>query len=153
MKMKMMCAAIALVMTSGCVPAMAHAQQGATVHPSYFRALDDLRAARHYLSDNWTYAPVTADSEAAVREIDGAIQEIKTAAIEDGKNLNDTARIDTRLSPHERYRKAQEYLAAAHQQMAMENVPSERDLEHRINVHLDRARDIVGKTETTAKWQ
>lgn len=144
---------LAFVLPSFFVPVVANAQQPPTVHPSYFRALDDLRAARHYLSDNWNYAPVTADSEAAVREIDGAIQEIKTAAIEDGKNLNDSARIDTRLAPHDRYRKAQEFLAAAHQQMAMENVPSERDLEHRIMVHIDQAQNIVNHTEKTAKWQ
>ncbi len=157
---QMKVAAFALVITSGCLWNPAHAQgaqvqPGATLHPSYFRAFDDLTAARHYLNDGWSYAPVRTDTMAAVREIDGALQEIKSAAIEKGRgrDLADTSRPDLRISPHDRVRKAQELLAAAHQQMAQENVPSERDLEHRITDHIDSARNIVDRAESTGKWE
>ncbi len=153
MKMKMICATFALAVTGGCLPGLAGAQQSPTLHPSYLRAIQALQDARHYLNDNWSYAPVKTDDAAAVREIDAAIQGIKGAAIESGKNLGDTSRIDTRLSPHDRYRKAQELLNAAHQDMAEENVPSEREAQHQILAHVDRARDIVNRTESTAKWQ
>ncbi len=153
MKSRMMCAAFALAVMGGCLPTVADAQHAPTTHPSYLRAIQALQDARHYLNDDWTYAPVKADDAAAVREIDAAIQGIKGAAIEAGKNLGDTSRIDTRLSPHDRYRKAQELLNVAHQDMSEEDVPSERDVQHAILAHVDRARDIVNRTESTAKWQ
>ncbi len=153
MKMKMMCAAFALSVLGGSLPNVAGAQQAATLHPSYIRAIQDLQQARHYLNDDWNYAPVKADEEAAVREIDAAIEQIKSAAIDKGQNLRDTSRIDIRIPPHDRYRRAQELLNKAHEDMASEDVPSERDLQHRIQGHVDRARDIVNRTESTAKWQ
>ncbi len=54
--------------------------------PAYLHALSDLRAARWLISHhpaNW--ANTKAENE-AVREIDRSINEIKQAAIDDGKN-------------------------------------------------------------------
>jgi hypothetical protein len=82
-------------------------------HPAYLHALSDLRAARHYLADGWAWGPVRHDDDMAIHEIDKAIDEIKHASIDDGKGLNDPFPIDRSLSPHDRFRKANELLAAA----------------------------------------
>src|SRR5580658_933152 len=121
-----------------------HAQQVPGPHPAYLHALSDLRAARHYLSDNWAWDPVRRDDNAAIREIDAAINEIKRASIDDGKGLNDPFTIDTHLSPHDRFRKANELLWAAHNDLAhAEDVPEARDMRNRALHHVDAAHQIV----------
>jgi len=62
-------------------------------HPAYLHALTDLRAARSYLARP---AGITVkwDEKRAIGEIDGAINEIKRASIDDGKNIDDHAPID-----------------------------------------------------------
>src|SRR5579859_5428022 len=57
-------------------------------HPAYLHALSDLRAARAFLARP---ASVTVkwDENVAIREIDAAIAELKQAAIDDGKPLED----------------------------------------------------------------
>ena len=62
---------------------------GSGTSPAYLHALSDLRAARHYLNDGWAWEPVRHDDNAAIRQIDAAINEIKQASIDDGKGLND----------------------------------------------------------------
>ena len=95
-------------------PAEMQAQQVPGPHPAYLHALSDLRAARHYLNDGWAWEAVRRDDNAAVGEIDAAIREIKHAAIDDGKGDADPFPIDRHLSPHDRFRKANELLNAAH---------------------------------------
>jgi hypothetical protein len=130
------------------------AQQVPGPHPAYLHALSDLRAARHYLNDAWAWDPVRRDDDAAIREIDAAISEIKRAAIDDGKGLNDPFPIDTRLSPHNRFRKANELLWAAHNDLARaEDVPESRELRNRAIGHVDRAHQIVDNAEKTARWE
>ncbi len=58
-------------------------------HPAYLKALSNLREARFLINHNPGKAERTADEVAAERAIDVAIAEIKKAAIDDGKNLND----------------------------------------------------------------
>src|ERR1700722_16461081 len=99
-------------------PAAAVAQQVPGPHPAYLHALSDLRAARHYLNDGWAWEAVRRDDNAAVREIDAAINEIKMAAINDGKGDRDPFPIDRGLSPHDRFRKANELLWSAHNDLA-----------------------------------
>ncbi len=123
-------------------------------HPAYLHALSDLRAARHYLNDGWAWAPVRHDDNAAIREIDAAIGEIKRAAIDDGKGLNDPFPIDTRLSPHDRFRKANELLWSAHNDLTRaEDVPQSRGLRDRAILHVDKAHQIVDAAERTARWE
>jgi len=123
-------------------------------HPAYLHALSDLRAARHYLNDGWAWEPVRRDDNAAVREIDAAINEIKMASIDDGKGLNDPYKIDMRLSPHDRFRKANELLYSAHNDLSKaEDVPQSRGLRDRAIGHVDHAHQIVDNVERTAKWQ
>lgn len=123
-------------------------------HPAYLHALSDLRAARHYLNDGWAWEPVRQDDNAAIREIDGAIREIKQAAIDDGKGVSDPFPIDRHLSPHDRFRKANELLASAHNDLARaEDVPQARGLRDRAIGHVDAAHHIVDNAERTAHWQ
>ncbi len=144
----------ATTMAATLLPMTATAQQVPGPHPAYLHALSDLRAARHYLHDNFAWGPVMHDDNMAIHEIDIAIGEIKQAAIDDGKGDNDPFPIDSSLSPHDRFKKADELLYAAHQDLAhAEDVPQARDLRNGSLKHVDRAHDIVKKAESTAKWQ
>ncbi len=123
-------------------------------HPAYLHALSDLRAARHYLHDDWSWGAVKHDDDAAIREIDAAINEIKRAAIDDGKGDADPFPIDRSLSPHDRFRKANELLASAHHDVNhAEDVPESRGLRDRALGHIDAAHQIVDNAWRTAKWQ
>lgn len=135
-------------------PLAASAQQVPGPHPAYLHALSDLRAARHYLNDGWAWEQVRRDDNAAVREIDAAIDEIKHASIDDGKGLNDPFPIDRHLSPHDRFRKANELLAAAHRDLDhAEDVPEARGLRNRAIGHIDAAHNIVDAAWRTAHWE
>jgi hypothetical protein len=98
-----------MVLTAGMIAAAApmtmQAGEVPGPHPAYLHALSDLRTARHYLNDGWAYDRVRREDNDAIKHIDAAIDEIKRAAIDDGKSLNDPFPIDTRLSPHDRFRK------------------------------------------------
>ena len=143
-----------LVMAAGFLPMTMTAQQVPGPHPAYLHALSDLRAARHYLHDNWAWSPVKRDDDAAIRQIDGAINAIKMAAIDDGKGLDDPFPIDTSLSPHDRFRKADELLYSAHNDLAKaEDVPQSRGLRNQALAQVDHAHEIVKKVESTAKWE
>jgi len=123
-------------------------------HPAYLHALSDLRAARHYLHDDWSWGAVKHDGAAAIREIDAAINEIKHAAIDDGKGDADPFPIDRSLSPHDRFRKASELLASAHHDLDhAEDVPESRGLRDRAIGHIDTAHQIVDNAWRTAHWQ
>jgi hypothetical protein len=141
-------------MVAAATPMTMRAQQVPGPHPAYLHALSDLRAARHYLSDNWAWDPVRHEDNAAIREIDAAIDEIKRAAIDDGKGLNDPYHIDTHLSAHDRFRKANELLWAAHNDLSRaEDVPEARGLRDRAIGHVDHAHQIVDNAERTAHWE
>jgi hypothetical protein len=117
-------------------------------------ALSDLRAARHYINDGWAWGPVRQEDKDAIREIDAAIGEIKHAAIDDGKSLNDPFPIDAHLSPHDRFRKANELLWSAHNDLSKaEDVPESRGLRDRASFHIDEAHRIVDQAERTAHWE
>ena len=123
-------------------------------HPAYLHALSDLRAARHYLHDDWAWEPVRHADNEAIREIDLAIDEIKRAAIDDGKGLNDPFPIDTHLSPRNRFHKANELLLSARNDLShAEDVPSSRGLRDRAIVHVDRAHHFVDDADRTAHWE
>ena len=123
-------------------------------HPAYLHALSDLRAARHYLHDGWAWGPVRHDDDMAIAEIDRAIDEIKRASINDGKGLTDPFPIDRGISPHDRFRKANELLGAAHHDLDhAEDVPQSRGLRDRALMHIDQAHQIVDAAWRTAHWQ
>jgi len=136
------------------MPFKTQAQEVPGPHPAYLHALSDLRAAWHYLNDGWEWGPVKHDDTEAVREIEAAIGEIKKAAIDDGKSLNDPFPIDTHLSSHDRFRKANELLWSAHNDLSgAEDVPESRELRDRAIWHVDAAHQIVDNAERTAQWQ
>jgi hypothetical protein len=146
----------ATLMSAGVLTAIAPASMQAQVpgpHPAYLHALSDLRAARHYLADGWAWGAVKHDDDMAIHEIDKAIDEIKRASIDDGKGLNDPFPIDRSLSPHDRFRKANELLASAHHDLDhAEDVPWSRELRNRAIVHIDQAHGIVDNAWRTAHW-
>src|ERR1700728_3365878 len=63
-------------------------------HPAYLHALSDLRAARWLIEHHPGDWAQTSDEVEAVRQIDAAINDIRKAAIDDGKNLGDHPRVD-----------------------------------------------------------
>ncbi len=147
----------AALMAGGVLAVVAPAAVQAQVpgpHPAYLHSLSDLRAARHYLADGWAWGPVRHDDDMAIREIDAAIGEIKRASIDDGKGDHDPFPIDRRLSPHDRFRKANELLAAAmHDLDHAEDVPTSRGLRDRAMMHISHAHQIVDAAWRTAHWQ
>jgi hypothetical protein len=145
-----------MVLATGLIAVTAPMRMRAEVrgpHPAYLHALSDLRAARHYLNDGWAWTPEMHDDYAVIQQIDAAIDEIKKAAIDDGKGLNDPFPINTRLSPHDRFRKAQELLASAQNDLSRaEDVPSSRGLRDRAIEHVNEAHQIVDTAVQTAHW-
>jgi hypothetical protein len=96
---------------SGCVTAAPPPR--AAHHPAYLHALSDLRTARWLIDHrpgNWAE---TADEAAAVRQIDAAIGDLKQAAYNDGKNLNDHPPVDERPDHAGRIHEALQYLHKA----------------------------------------
>src|SRR5262249_43995432 len=81
-------------------------------HPASLPALADLRYAR-FLLEKPAKPLVKWDENAAIREIDAAITEIKGAAIDDGKPLGEHPAPDAGWDHHGRLKKAIELLDAA----------------------------------------
>ncbi len=109
-------------------------------HPGYIHALSDLRTARFFL----TREHVGNRDHFAIESIDLAINDIKQASIDDGKNLNDHPPVDTSLSEQGRFHKALELLDKAHHDIAKEedNVYAQ-GLQHRALQHIDQAHHVV----------
>jgi tetratricopeptide (TPR) repeat protein len=113
-------------------------------HPHYLHALSDLRHARAHLDQLAGSEKRDAEEEHAIRKIDDAINEIKRASIDDGKNLNDHPPIDAKLKRVGRYHKALELLDAAHKDVTMEEDDAKsQGLQGRIIAHVDEAHRIV----------
>jgi hypothetical protein len=79
-------------------------------HPAYLHALSDLRAARWLIEHRPGDWAQSNDEVLAVHEVDAAINEIKRAAIDDGKNLADHPALDERPDHRGRIHEALEYL-------------------------------------------
>jgi tetratricopeptide (TPR) repeat protein len=115
-------------------------------HPAYLHALSDLRHARAHLENLAATHHMDKEEEHAIDEIDKAIDEIKRAAIDDGKNLNDHPPVDAGLDRTGRFRRAQELLDKAHNDIAREEDDSSvRGLRDRALHHIDEAHHIVDK--------
>jgi hypothetical protein len=65
-------------------------------HPAYLHALTDLRHARAHL-ERPDGGELREQEKKAIHEIDEAINEIKRAAVDDGKNLNDHPPVDRQM--------------------------------------------------------
>jgi tetratricopeptide (TPR) repeat protein len=109
-------------------------------HPYYLRALSDLRAARWMINHRTGDWKTTVDEEEAVKRIDEAIHEIKKASIDDGKDIDDHAKVDEHPDHMGRLRNAIEFL-----KKAREDVNKEEDngfaqgLRNRALKHIEEA--------------
>jgi hypothetical protein len=113
-------------------------------HPAYLHSLSDLRAARAHL-DRLTPSDRVDDEEThAIREIDAAINEIKKASIDDGKDLNDHPPVDVHMDKKGRYHRALELLDKAHHDISeREDDQFAHGLRHRALEHIDEAHRIL----------
>jgi hypothetical protein len=82
-------------------------------HPAYLHALSDLRAARWLINHRPGAWAQTNDEIEAVGQIDAAINDIKKAAFNDGKNPNDRPPVDEYPDHRGRIHEAVEYLNKA----------------------------------------
>jgi hypothetical protein len=82
-------------------------------HPAYLHALSDLRLARGYLQRPTRSAAVKWDENTAIREVEGAIKEIRDAAVDDGKTLDQHAPVDASMAWGGRLQKALDLVSAA----------------------------------------
>lgn len=102
----------AFALLAGCVAAPPPPPPPAH-HPAYLHALSDLRAARWLIEHRPGDWAQSADEAEAVRRIDAGINEIKRAALDDGKNLNDHPPVDERADHPGRIHEALQYLRKA----------------------------------------
>jgi len=120
-------------------------------HPAYLHALSDLRDARAHL-ERPDGGALHADERSAVEEIDHAISEIKKAAIDDGKNINDHVRVDANRPWAGRLHDAHDLLSKAHHDVAQEEEnPTTRGLRDRVLSHIDKASYFVDQAAAAEK--
>jgi hypothetical protein len=89
-------------------------------HPAYLHALSDLRAGRWLIEHHPGDWAQTTDEVEAVRQIDAAINDIKKAAFNDGKNTNDHPRVDENPDHRGRIHEALQFLNKARADIARE---------------------------------
>jgi hypothetical protein len=125
------------------LPLSAHADMPGR-HPAYMHALSDLRAARWMLSHRPGDAAVSSQEDIAISEIDRAMGEIKHAAYDDGKNLDDHPPVDIGSDQPGRLHQAAQLLARVHSDIDREeDDPETRELKHRALMHVDQAEAAV----------
>jgi hypothetical protein len=112
-------------------------------HPGYLHALSDLRYARELLEHgNW--GPAAADREHAIGEIDRAIEELRRAAVDDGKNPYAHPPIEERWEPRDRLHRAEEALGRAREMISREeDNPDARGWRDRAFHHIEDARHAI----------
>ncbi len=136
-------AALLVVLLAGILPAAIRADQPGP-HPRYLHALSDLRAARAHIERRGGTAATKWDERTAVAEIDAAIRDIKQAAIDDGKDLNDHPPVDAKLEWNGRLHRALELLRAAHKDVSDEESNDfAHGLRRRVLKHIDQAAHFV----------
>ena len=82
-------------------------------HPAYLHALTDLRHARAHVERRGGDPAMKWDEKVVIHEIDEAIRDIKEAAIDDGKNLQDHPPVDAKMDFTGRLHRALELLRKA----------------------------------------
>src|SRR6516162_6093429 len=109
-------------------------------HPAYLHALTDLRAARAHLEHRGGGEELREEEKEAIHQIDEAMNEIKKASIDDGKDLNDHPPVDAGLDYTGRLHRAKELLEKAHQDIAREEDNNfAQGLQQRAFGHIDKA--------------
>ena len=109
-------------------------------HPAYLHALTDLRDARWNLEHRPGDAAVSTQEDVAIVETDRAINDARTAAIEDGKNVYQHPPEDAHIDRRGRLHHAAELLHKAHKDVAEgESNPQAVELRNRVLGHIDLA--------------
>jgi hypothetical protein len=130
---------LACIALTALVPLLARADLPGT-HPAYLHALTDLRAARWLIEHRAGDARVSTDEDVAVTRIDEAINDIKHAAIDDGKDIHDHPAMDTRVDRKGRLHQAEELLLKVRSDVAREeDDPMTRGLRDRAVQHVESA--------------
>jgi hypothetical protein len=112
-------------------------------HPAYLHALSDLRDARAHLQHP-SNDPIDLEQMHAIEQIDKAIGEIKSAAIMDGKNIQDHVPVDAKMDRPGRLHRARELLDKAHHDVSgEEDQPDTQGLQMRVIKHINAARNSV----------
>ena len=112
-------------------------------HPAYLHALTDLRHARAHL-ERPGGGELKDQEKKAIHEIDEAINEIKKASIDDGKNIDDHPPVDAGLAWPGRLHRALELLDKAHHDVSEEEDNAfAQGLQARAIEHIDRAHHHV----------
>ena len=107
-------------------------------HPYYLHALSDLRAARWCLNHRPGDERVSRHEDIALEEIQKAIGEIKHAAIDDGKNIEDHPPVQGAGDFHGRLHEALRILKKTRGDLAHEeDDPMTRGLRDRAWEHID----------------
>ena len=120
MKIPSLTTAIACLILAA-TPSVARAEH--QDHPAYLHALEDLRHARANLERRGGDRDMKWDEQTAIRQIDLAIHDIKDAAIDDGKNLQDHPPLDLKLEWGGRLRRALELLHKAERDVTEDRDP------------------------------
>jgi hypothetical protein len=114
-------------------------------HPAYLHALSDLRMARAWL-EKPARPDVKFDENASIQQIDAAINEIKKAAIDDGKPMGEHPAVDVAVAHRDRLRKAMELLHGAAKDIEeKEDDKFATGLRHRALEHIRKAEADVRK--------
>jgi hypothetical protein len=109
-------------------------------HPAYLHAISDLRTARWMLEHRPGDAAVSVHEGEAIGEIDRAIRELNSAAIQDGRNVNNHPPADAPADYRGRLHKAADLLRTARSDTYREeDNPSARGLRDRALAHVDAA--------------
>jgi hypothetical protein len=109
-------------------------------HPYYLHALSDLRSASWLLEHRPGDAAVSAQEDIALQQIAAAMDEIKRASIDDGKDIHDHPPIDVPNDHPGRLHKAAELLRKVHTDVNREeDDPAARGLKRRALQHIDAA--------------
>jgi hypothetical protein len=112
-------------------------------HPAYLHALTDLRDARAHL-ERPDHGELREQEKKAIHEINDAIAEIKKAAIDDGKDINEHVPVDTHMDWPGRLHRAAELLKKAHSDVAQEEDNAfAQGLQQRALEHIDKAHHHV----------
>lgn len=125
----------------------------AAVEPRYLHAISDLRSARALLfRPDWR--DVMRNQRAAVEEIDRAIGAAREAAIDEGRNPNETPPVDARMAWGDRFRRAMELLNSAERDLSYgEDNRAAAGWRANALVNIANAKRFVARAQAEAYWR
>jgi hypothetical protein len=141
MTLKKLVGGLALASAMALAPLAAHAQWWSQ-HPAYLHAMSDLRQAYWLVQHRDSLDPVAKDEERyASRAIRAAYQNLKDAAIMDGKNIDDQPPADMNFGDRRgRLHHALDLLHDAYNEVAREeDDPAARGFKQRAIQNIDAA--------------